>query len=55
LVASGEGPYWQLVNGNECGAASGDIKQSSGEHGKLEMDEQIDEQADRKVEDLLVY
>jgi len=54
---SGEGPYW-LVNESECGlktTASGDMMQSSSEYGKLEMDEQMDEQADRKVQDLSVY
>lgn len=51
---SGEGPYW-LVSESECGPASGDTKQTSGEQGKLEMEEQMEKQADRKVEELSVY
>ncbi|KAL5312966.1 hypothetical protein ACEPPN_019392 [Leptodophora sp. 'Broadleaf-Isolate-01'] len=51
---SGEGPYW-LVNESECGPTSGAMKQSSSEHGKLEMDEQMDEQANTKAEDSSVY
>lgn len=51
---SGKGPYW-LVSEGECGPVSGDPKQSPGEQGKFEVEEQAEEQADRKVKELSVY